>query len=76
MQKYSSLLVVSIDVCTRRPRYGDEPYVHAPSRAIKEKVMMIEDANKHATACIAMLEAGKLADALAYCAAQRVDPAH
>lgn len=35
---------------------------------------MIEDASKHATACIAMLEAGNLADALAYCAAQRVDP--
>jgi len=35
--------------------------------------MVIEDATKHATACIAMLEAGKLADALAYCAAQRVD---
>lgn len=35
---------------------------------------MIEEANKHATACIAMLEAGELADALAYCAAQRVDP--
>lgn len=36
--------------------------------------MVIEDANKHARACIAMLEAGKLADALAYCAAQRIDP--
>ena len=35
---------------------------------------MIEDASKHATACIAMLESGKLADALDYCAAQRVDP--
>jgi hypothetical protein len=41
---------------------------------LKEKAMVIEDACKHATACIAMLEAGKLADALAYCAAQRVDP--
>lgn len=36
--------------------------------------MGIEDANKHATACIAMLEAGNLKDALAYCAAQRVEP--
>lgn len=35
---------------------------------------MIEDASKHSCACIAMLDAGKLADALAYCAAQRVDP--
>lgn len=36
--------------------------------------MGIEDAKKHATACIAMLEAGNLKDALAYCAAQRVEP--
>jgi hypothetical protein len=38
------------------------------------KAIMIEDASKHAAACIEMLEAGKLAEALAYCAAQRVDP--
>ena len=36
--------------------------------------MSIEDATKHATACIALLDAGKLAEALTYCAAQRVDP--
>lgn len=36
--------------------------------------MVIEDAGKHAMACIAMLEAGKLADTLAYCAEQRIDP--
>jgi hypothetical protein len=36
--------------------------------------MVIEDADTHATACIAMLEAEKLADALAYCTAQRIDP--
>lgn len=36
--------------------------------------MSIEDATKHASACIALLDAGKLADALTYCAAQRVDP--
>lgn len=36
--------------------------------------MSIEDATKHATACIALLDAGRLADALTYCAAQRVDP--
>lgn len=35
---------------------------------------MIGNASIHATTCIAMLEAGKLEDALAYCAAQRVDP--
>jgi len=36
--------------------------------------MNVEDAPKHAAACIALLEAGKLAEALAYCADQRVDP--
>lgn len=36
--------------------------------------MNIDDANKHAIACIALLDAGKLAEALHYCAAQRVDP--
>jgi len=35
---------------------------------------MNDDARKHADACKAMLDAGKLADALAYCAAQRIDP--
>lgn len=35
---------------------------------------MIEDPSKHATACKLMFEAGKLAEALAYCAAQQVDP--
>lgn len=33
-----------------------------------------DEATKHATACMALLKAGKLAEALAYCAAQRVDP--
>lgn len=36
--------------------------------------MRIDDATKHATACVALLDAGKLAEALTYCAAQRVDP--
>lgn len=36
--------------------------------------MSIDDATKHATACVALLDAGKLAEALTYCAAQRVDP--
>jgi len=36
--------------------------------------MSNDDATKHATACIALLDAGKLADALVYSAAQRVDP--
>lgn len=36
--------------------------------------MNIDDANRHATACIALLDAGKLAEALTYCSAQRVDP--
>lgn len=36
--------------------------------------MVIEDASKHATACKVMLETGKLAEALAYCAAQRIVP--
>lgn len=36
--------------------------------------MSVEESAKHATACKALLDAGKLADALAYCAAQRVDP--
>jgi hypothetical protein len=36
--------------------------------------MGIDEAAKHATACMALLDAGKLAEALAYCAAQRVDP--
>lgn len=36
--------------------------------------MKIDDANKHATTCIALLDAGKLAEALTYCATQRVDP--
>lgn len=36
--------------------------------------MSIEDATKHANACMALLDAGKLAEALTYCAAQRVDP--
>lgn len=36
--------------------------------------MNIDDASRHATACIALLDAGKLAEALIYCATQRVDP--
>ena len=36
--------------------------------------MSIDDATKHATACVALLDAGKLAEALAYCAPQRIDP--
>lgn len=36
--------------------------------------MCIDDATKHATACVELLDAGKLAEALTYCAAQRVDP--
>ena len=36
--------------------------------------MSVDDATKHATACVALLDAGKLAEALAYCAAQRVEP--
>jgi hypothetical protein len=40
----------------------------------KGKSMSVDEATKHATACVALLDAGKLAEALAYCAAQRVDP--
>ena len=36
--------------------------------------MNTDEANKHAGSCIAMLDAGNLAAALSYCAAQRVDP--
>ena len=34
----------------------------------------IEDATKHVTACIVLFDEGSLAEALVYCAAQRVDP--
>jgi hypothetical protein len=52
------------------------PIKNDADRAVekKELAIMIEDARKYATACVAMLEAGKLPDALAYCAQQRVDP--
>jgi len=36
--------------------------------------MNVDDAPKHAAACIALLDAGRLAEALAYCADQRIDP--
>lgn len=36
--------------------------------------MNTDEANKHAASCIKLLDAGNLAAALAYCAAQRVDP--
>jgi hypothetical protein len=36
--------------------------------------MTNDDADKHAKACVAMLDAGRLSDALAYCSGQRVDP--
>ena len=36
--------------------------------------MNIDDANRHATACLALLDAGKLAEALTYCSGQRVAP--
>ncbi|MBY0242135.1 MAG: hypothetical protein K2X55_22770 [Burkholderiaceae bacterium] len=36
--------------------------------------MTNDEAIMHTKACIAMLDAGKLSEALAYCAAQRVDP--
>lgn len=35
---------------------------------------IIDNAGNHADACIAMLDAGNLAETLAYCAAQRIDP--
>jgi len=40
----------------------------------KLEKMKIDDAPKHAAACIALLDAGQLAAALAYCTAQHVDP--
>lgn len=36
--------------------------------------MKLDDAASHANACIALLNDGRLEDALTYCAAQRVDP--
>lgn len=36
--------------------------------------MCIEEATKHAAACKELLDAGKLAEALTYCAVQRIDP--
>ncbi len=33
-----------------------------------------DDALKHSSACIALLDGGNLKDALAYCASQRIDP--
>lgn len=36
--------------------------------------MNVDDAPKHAAACIPLLDAGKLAEALAYCTDQRIDP--
>ena len=36
--------------------------------------MTTEEASKHASSCITMLDARNLEGALAYCAAQRIDP--
>ncbi|UMR31596.1 hypothetical protein MJ904_05095 [Massilia sp. MB5] len=36
--------------------------------------MSIDDAGKHAAACITLLDSGKLAEAIDYCSSQSIDP--